>query len=90
MKRTYIIIWGLLLLSPLASAVELQTCPQATQAEVQKAAQLVMDLEDEDKYSEELLDVLTHSVAGMVLSAPDCSALDGIVAFYQTALEDLK
>lgn len=80
----------LLLSSTPSYAVDLTTCSDEIQEGVANVVTMVSDLDDEDLYSDEMLNILSHSITGMVVAAPACDALKGIEYYYRVALGDLR
>lgn len=81
---------AILFLSTSSFAVDFTSCGPSIQKQVQEVAMMIDDLEDTEKYSEALIDILTHFLTGMVEAAPACQHLDGVADFYRTAFKDLK
>lgn len=90
MKKNLLTIISILILTQTSSAVDLSQCSKDIQKEVQSVSSQISKLDDLDKYSDEMLAVLDHSVTGIVLTAPDCESLKNIEQFYKTAIKDLK
>jgi len=71
-------------------AVDLATCSQNIKTEAMSVLSAISDLDETNTYSEAMIDILGHSVTGMVSSAPSCEALKNLKGHYQTAFKDLK
>lgn len=71
-------------------SADLSLCSQRIQTDVAKIQLLINDLDDSDKYSEQMIDILSHSLIGFIVAAPSCDALKNLSKDYKIAIKDLK
>ena len=72
------------------SDAEFAACPQSIKADVQRALTEVSSIEDSSNASSDLINALSFSVPGTVVSAPSCAALKGLGQRYVKIATELK